>query len=405
MSLIRHFMMLTLSDHMNIPSDFAMACQNNLTCYWGNREEMSGEQRRIVKELGYKFRGRNQWLYFLSFKKGYFPYNMDQNEVRCMTSYLALLKDAILYYRDHQIQVKFEAEETFFYSVSIYIFGVVFGMTEFSATALIRHCLPLMTEQYWFIRAYFVLYLLVPPLNAMIRAMGSRVHKYAIVALFVPLCVVGTLVYLPVFENMNPWFSDELWFIELYLIAAYVKLYPSAFTESRKLHFALSAAITLFIWASFLIMDPICAWYNPGRPEEEGLYAYFLSSQFTITGFLCAFFYFLAFKNMRLPSLPVVDYVATTVFGVYLIHTHPLLLKRMWQGVFSTVKYFGTFWFVPASVGVCLATFVICGVIDKIRYYLLERPLFRLLDPALQKLQEKVFPSEEKKENLLQIMH
>ena len=212
--------------------------------------------------------------------------------------------------------------ETFFYSVSIYIFGVVFGMTEFSATALIRHCLPLMTEQYWFIRAYFVLYLLVPPLNAMIRAMGSRVHKYAIVALFVPLCVVGTLVYLPFFENMNPWFSDELWFIELYLIAAYVKLYPSAFTESRKLHFALSAAITLFIWASFLIMDPICAWYNPGRPEEEGLYAYFLSSQFTITGFLCAFFYFLAFKNMRLPSLPVVDYVATTVFGVYLIHEH-----------------------------------------------------------------------------------
>ena len=98
MSLIRHFMMLTLSDHMNIPSDFAMACQNNLTCYWGNREEMSGEQRRIVKELGYKFRGRNQWLYFLSFKKGYFPYNMDQNEVRRMTSYLALLKDAILYY-------------------------------------------------------------------------------------------------------------------------------------------------------------------------------------------------------------------------------------------------------------------------------------------------------------------
>lgn len=113
---LNDFMMLTLSDHMNIPSDFAMACQNNLTCYWGNREEMDEEQHRIVKELGYKFRGKNQWLYFLSFKKGYFPYNMDQNEVHRMTSYLALLKDAILYYRDHQIQVKFEAEETFVYS-------------------------------------------------------------------------------------------------------------------------------------------------------------------------------------------------------------------------------------------------------------------------------------------------
>ena len=114
---LNDFMMLTLSDRMNIPSDFAMACQNNLTCYWGNREELSAEQRRIVKELGHKFRGKNQWLYFLSFKKGYFPYNMDQDEVRRMTSYLTVLKDAVLYYQENKIKVKFDAKETFYYSV------------------------------------------------------------------------------------------------------------------------------------------------------------------------------------------------------------------------------------------------------------------------------------------------
>lgn len=113
---LNDFMMLTYSDRMNISSDFAMSCQNNLTCYWGNREELTEGQRRIIKDLGYKFRGRNQWLYFLSFKKGYFPYNMDQSEVRRMTSYLTLLKDAVIYYKENKVEVKFDEGETFYYS-------------------------------------------------------------------------------------------------------------------------------------------------------------------------------------------------------------------------------------------------------------------------------------------------
>ena len=113
---LNDFMMLAFSEQMNIPSDFAMSCQNNLTCYWGNREELSEEQYRIVKDLGYKFRGKNQWLYFLSFKKGYFPYNMDQDEVRRMTDYLTLLKEAIGYYRDKQVKVRFDEEETYYYT-------------------------------------------------------------------------------------------------------------------------------------------------------------------------------------------------------------------------------------------------------------------------------------------------
>lgn len=113
---LNDFMMLAFSEQMNIPSDFAMSCQNNLTCYWGNREELSAEQYRIVKDLGYKFRGKNQWLYFLSFKKGYFPYNMDQDEVRRMTDYLTLLKEAIGYYRDKQVKVRFDEEETYYYT-------------------------------------------------------------------------------------------------------------------------------------------------------------------------------------------------------------------------------------------------------------------------------------------------
>ena len=113
---LNDFMMLTLSERMNISSKYAMFSQNNLTCYWGNREELSEKQRRIIKDIGYRFRGKNQWLYFMSFRKGYFPFNMDQDEVRRMTMYLEMLADAVEYYQENGLKTDFEHKNMFYYS-------------------------------------------------------------------------------------------------------------------------------------------------------------------------------------------------------------------------------------------------------------------------------------------------
>ena len=105
---LNDFMRLALADEMNLSVEFAMFSQNNLTCYWGNREELSEKQRKTIKELGYKYRGKNQWLYFMSYQAGYFPYNLDEDEVRRMTRYLGLLLEAVQCYRDMEEVVDFK---------------------------------------------------------------------------------------------------------------------------------------------------------------------------------------------------------------------------------------------------------------------------------------------------------
>ena len=80
--------MLTMQQSMNLSTEYAMFNQKNLTCYWGNRDELTDKQRKIIKELGYTYRGKNQWLYFLSFEPGYYPYNMDADEVVRMTEHM-----------------------------------------------------------------------------------------------------------------------------------------------------------------------------------------------------------------------------------------------------------------------------------------------------------------------------
>lgn len=102
------FLMLAMQQSMNVSSEFAMYHQKNLSCYWGNREELSNAQRKTIKDLGYKYRGKNQWLYFMSFEPGYYPYNLDKDEVLRMSQYMHDLELALTYYQENTISVAFE---------------------------------------------------------------------------------------------------------------------------------------------------------------------------------------------------------------------------------------------------------------------------------------------------------
>ena len=113
---LNSFLMLTTQQSMNLTSEYAMFNQRNLTCYWGNREELTDKQRKIIKELGYTYRGKNQWLYFLSFEPGYYPFNMDEEEVLRMSGYLQDLELALRYYNEANVQVDFENGKMFLFS-------------------------------------------------------------------------------------------------------------------------------------------------------------------------------------------------------------------------------------------------------------------------------------------------
>lgn len=106
---LNDYLMLTMQDRMNLSVEYAMYSQNNLTCYWGNREELSEKQRKIIKDIGCKFRGRNQWLYFMSFMEGYYPYNLNQDEVKRMTHYFEQLVKALEYYERNELDIDFES--------------------------------------------------------------------------------------------------------------------------------------------------------------------------------------------------------------------------------------------------------------------------------------------------------
>lgn len=115
---LNSFLMLAMQQHLNLPQFYVMQRQKNLSCYWGDREELSKKQWRTVKDLGYSYRGKNQWLYFMSYEPGYFPYNLDADEVERMTGHLSDLDLALEMYDKTDTVVDFSEGNMFLLSFS-----------------------------------------------------------------------------------------------------------------------------------------------------------------------------------------------------------------------------------------------------------------------------------------------
>ncbi len=83
--------------------------QNNLMCYFGDRNELSSKELKVIKDLGLKFRGKNEWIYFRAFETGYVPYILDEHQVVRLTFVFQQLYMALKHFVEGKIKVDFES--------------------------------------------------------------------------------------------------------------------------------------------------------------------------------------------------------------------------------------------------------------------------------------------------------
>lgn len=99
---------MRIVESQDIPDHQMFRYQNNLMCYFGDRDELTKGELKIIKDLGIKFRGRNEWVYFRSFKTGYYPHTLDQTQVQNLTVLLRQLYMSLRAYIEKGVKVDFE---------------------------------------------------------------------------------------------------------------------------------------------------------------------------------------------------------------------------------------------------------------------------------------------------------
>jgi hypothetical protein len=74
--------------------------QKCLMASFGSRDELTKEDRQVIKRLGLKFRGRNAWPLFRSYRPACFPWHLTADEARFLTLALQQAREVSLRFKE-----------------------------------------------------------------------------------------------------------------------------------------------------------------------------------------------------------------------------------------------------------------------------------------------------------------
>lgn len=80
---VRARAMLTSKNEKHEP---VFMLQNAYICLWNNREDISKKDYELIKELGFKFRGKGAWLHFDRYEIGYVPTPLEEKDIDFLTT-------------------------------------------------------------------------------------------------------------------------------------------------------------------------------------------------------------------------------------------------------------------------------------------------------------------------------
>ncbi len=91
-----------LKGQINPDEPDSLYIQDCLMLSFEDKRFVDQEDRQIINELGFKFRGRNSWPLFRSYKPGYFPWFLSRDEALYMTDALQRAKEVCLRFKENK---------------------------------------------------------------------------------------------------------------------------------------------------------------------------------------------------------------------------------------------------------------------------------------------------------------
>ena len=227
-----------------------------------------------------------------------------------------------------------------------------------------------------FVNAFLVFYLLIPFLNRMVKSLSERQHVLLLVLLGFLYCILG------IFHSIE--FNYVCWFSVLYFFAAYIRFYPKKWFSSVKATGILSAVLIVLSSLSILAIYVLDAKTKLSLPP----YLFVVDSNNLLPAAL-GISLFMFFKNLRIGQSKLINTVATTTFGILLIHTISQMRSLLWHDWFKSAQSYTKYSLsVVYMIGVVVLVFIVCSAIDYLRIKLIEEPFFKLIDKKLDSISE-----------------
>ena len=257
--------------------------------------------------------------------------------------------------------------EAEFYSFVIFMIFWITGYEPFSIKMFIKNMIPFLDISTGFMACFLLFYLLIPFLNILIKHMKKREHE-----MLLALCLF-IYTFLPSLAKAYVVFNYITWFVVLYILISYIRYYPKEIYQNTK------------VWGILTIVTIVLSWISIVVCRYVGIDPYFFVAEsnkiLALVTALCAFMFF---KNVNIGYNRLINKIAASVFGVFMIHTNSDTMRRwLWYSTFKNGNMYFTKYYVLHAVISVILIYIICTIIDVIRIKMLEKPFLHFIDKKL----------------------
>lgn len=215
-----------------------------------------------------------------------------------------------------------------------------------------------------FVTAFLALYVITPFLNILIHHMERWRHLLLISVLVSIYTITSTFFFNSHFEYL-PWYCN------MYLIGAYLRMYPSEWMSTKKPVILFATFNFILIWASILVFT-----------YKHRFHIYYLVNDSNkLLALTCSISLFLLFKIMPMGYHPWINKLAASTLGVLCIHaSSDTMRKWLWGDVLHNVDMYTNPWLSVHAILSVIGIWCVCTLIDQIRLNCIEPPIMRIID-------------------------
>lgn len=275
-----------------------------------------------------------------------------------------------------------------FYSILFGLIGALSGIlteTPFDTHYLLTLVFPVSMGHYWFLTAYLFLYLLLPFVGRAVKQMSREQLLLSITLLFAMFCLLKSI--LPMRLEMDSRGYDCLWYLCVFLAAAYLRRFGVPFLEKKGRGLLLYGGSCLLIFAGTMALRAFFL-----KTGSLGLMLKMLLEYNHVLPFLAATGLFAAFLRLKVQGsfAALVTRISPYTLGVYLLHEN-IGFRYSWQEWFGASR-------ITSIPGLLLGTFAAaatvfcCGILTDMLRSALAGGLRRLSGRigCCRKLREKL---------------
>lgn len=267
--------------------------------------------------------------------------------------------------------------EVLFYNFLLYGLEILFGNNQVNTLKeKILLFFPIITQKYWFVTAYILVYILSPFYNILINYFSKRTYQKFLIINILLWTILPTIF--GIFYNTSEsilYYNRFIWLTLMYFVGAYIRNFDIKFFNSKK------RSLITFILTYLTMLLSMLFIYNSRKflvSLGTSEIAYFWTPN-NILMLILSISMFKFFTNLNIRNDILINKIASTTFGIYLLHDGSFT-DYIWKYIFRTNAhiYKPTFW-----IHMLIATlyiFIIGVFIDFIRQVIEKYTVKKILD-------------------------